>query len=72
MLKFSTVEHVLGRQGKQIKPWVTDEVLDLCDRKRQLRRQKHTSTEALLKYRKVNRVARKKMKAEKGEWIEEQ
>ena len=65
MLKFSTVEHVLGRQGKQIKPWVTDEVLDLCDRKRQLRRQKHTSTEAGLEYKNENREVRKVLKAAK-------
>ena len=27
----STVEEVLGRQRKKIQPWVTNEVLDLCN-----------------------------------------
>ena len=27
----STVEEVLGKQRKKIQPWVTNEVLDLCD-----------------------------------------
>ena len=36
-----------------------------------MKQQKYTSTEAGLKYRKVNREVRK-AKAEKGEWIEEQ
>ena len=29
----STAEKVLGKQRKKIQPWVTNEVLDLCDQK---------------------------------------
>ena len=57
--------------GSLIQSWVRNEVLDLCDQRRQLKRQKYTSTEAGLKYRKVNREIRKKMKAAKEEWTEE-
>ena len=42
----STAEEVAGRQGKQIQLWVTKEVLDLSDQRRQLRQQKYASTEA--------------------------
>ena len=42
----STAKGVLRRQKKRIQPWVTNEVLDLCDQKRQLKQQKHTGTEA--------------------------
>ena len=59
----------LGRQRKKIQPWITNETLDLCDQRRQL---KYTGTEAGLEYRKVNREVRKKMKAAKEEWIQEQ
>ena len=59
-------------QRKGIQPWVTNEVLDLRNEKRQLKPQKYTSTEAGLEYRKVNREVRKKMKAAKEEWTEEQ
>ena len=36
----STAGEVLRRQRKKIQPWVTNEVLDLCDQRRQLKRQK--------------------------------
>ena len=63
----STAEEVLGRQRKNIQPRVTNEVLDLCDPRRQLKQQKCTrSTEAGLEYRNVNRKVRK-MKAAKEE-----
>ena len=39
----------------------------LCYQRRQLKKQKYTSTEAGLEYRKVNREAKKTMKAEKEE-----
>ena len=70
--QLSTAEEVLGKRRKKIQPWVTNEVLDLCDQRRQLKQQKYKSTEAGLEYRKVNREVRKKMKAAKKGWIEEQ
>ena len=57
---------------KKIQLWVTNKVLDLCDQRLQLKQKKHTSTEAGLEYRKVNREVRKKKNAAKEEWIEEQ
>ena len=48
---------------KKIKPWVTNQVLDLCDKRRQLRQQKYTRSEAGLEYRVVNTEVRKMMKA---------
>ena len=50
----------------------TDEVQDQSDQRRQLKQQKYTCTEAGLEYRKANREVRKKVKAAKEEWIEEQ
>ena len=61
-----TAEEVLGRRRKKIQLWVTQEVLDLCDQRWQLKQQKHTGTEAGLKYRKVNGEVRKKMEGSKG------
>ena len=51
---------------------VSNEVLDPCNLRLLLKQQKYTSTEAGLEYGKVNREVRKKMKAAKEEWIEEQ
>ena len=41
----STAEEVLWRRRKEIQPWVTNKVLDMCE-------QKYQSTEAQLEYRK--------------------
>ena len=60
------------RQRKKIQPWVTNEVLDLCEQKWQLKQQRHTRTEAGLRHRKVNKEVRNKMKTAKEEWTEEQ
>ena len=52
---------------------VSNEVLDPCNLRLLLKKQKYTSTEAgLHEYRKMNREVRKKMKAAKEEWIQEQ
>ena len=36
-------EEVLGRQRKKRQPWVTNEILDLCDKRRDLKKTKHSS-----------------------------
>ena len=66
-VRLSTVEEVLWRQmrrfnfGSQARFWIC------ATEKRQLKRQKYTSTEARLEYRKVNREVERKMKAAKEE-----
>ena len=40
-----TAEKVLGRQRKKIQPCVTNEVLDLCDKRRHLKQQNYTNNE---------------------------
>ena len=54
----STAEEILRRQWKKIQPLVTNETLDLCDQRWQLKQQQYTSTEIGLEYRKVNREVR--------------
>ena len=68
----TTADEVLGRKWKKIQPWVTKEVLDLCDRRHELRGQKHTSEEAKVQYLQANREVRTKMKEAKELWIKEQ
>ena len=51
---------------------ITNEILDLCDQRRQMKQQMYESTEAGLEYRKVNREVRKKMKVARKEWTEKQ
>ena len=68
----SSADEILGKRRRKIKPWVTDTVLDLCDKRRELRSQKHSSDEARAQYQQAHRAVRKKMAAAKEEWIEEQ
>ena len=62
-----TVEEVLERWWMKVQLWATNQVLDLCDQRRQLKQQKYTSTESGLEYRKASREIRKKMTAAKEE-----
>ena len=67
----SAAEEVFGRQRKKVQPWFTNDVLDLCHQRNQLKQHKYTGNEAGLEHRKVNREVRKKTKAAKEDWIEE-
>lgn len=67
----TTAEKVLGRRRKKIQPWVTDEVLDLCDKRQERQGKKHSSEEVRVQYQKAHREVRRKMKAAKEAWIKE-
>ena len=62
----STAEEVLMGQRKKIQPWVTNEVLELCNQRRQLKQQKCTSTQAGLQYRKNEQRSQEEDEANKG------
>ena len=68
----STAEKVRRKEKKKIQPWATNEVLNMCDQRRKLKQLRYTSTEVGQGYRKLNREIRKKMKAAKEQWTEEQ
>ena len=53
------------------KPWVTAEILDLCDKRRELRK-KRFETEGSEKYKEVNNNIEIRMKKVKENWIGEQ
>ena len=57
----TTAEEVLGKQRKKIQPWVTNEVLDLCDKRRELRGAKHTNDEARRQYQQEHREVSQNM-----------
>ena len=67
-----TAEEVLGRARKKNHPWVSDDILELCDKRRALKGAKHTSEEAAAEYRQANRAVRKKMTEAKETWISKQ
>ena len=48
-----TTSEILGKHRQKIKPWVTAEILDLCDKRRELRK-KRFEPEGSEKYKEVN------------------
>ena len=53
------------------KPWITAEILDLCDKRRELRKNRF-EPEGSDKYKEVNNNIERCMKKAKENWIEEQ
>ena len=76
-----TASELLGIHRLNKKPWVTAEILDLCDRRKELRkkrfepeelRKKRFEPEGSEKYREVNNNIKRCMKKTKENWIREQ
>ena len=66
-----TEVELLDKQRRKRKPWVTPEILDLCDQRRDLKK-KRDEPEGVEDYREIKRKIRIKMKMAKATWIEDQ
>ena len=66
-----TASEILGKLPQKKKPWVTAEILDLCDKRRELRK-KLFEPEDSEKYKEVNNNIKRCMKKAKENWIGEQ
>ena len=68
-----TASEILGkhRQKKKQQPWVTAEILDLCDKRREMRK-KRSEPEGSEKYKEVKNNIKRCMKKAKENWIGEQ
>ena len=64
-----TAAELLGKQRRKRKPWVTPQVLDLCDQRRDLKK-KGGEPEGAKDYREVKRKIRTEMKMAKETWIQ--
>lgn len=67
-----TATEVLGKERKKNNPWVTDDILDLCDLRRTLKKTKKDNPETANQHTIVNKDIRKKMREAKDKWITEQ
>ena len=54
-----TTNNILGKHRPAKKPWVTDNILTLCDKRRELKQKKNT-TEGTKLYREANQQVKKK------------
>ena len=66
-----TASKILGEHRQKKKPWVIAEILDLCDRRRELRK-KRFEPEGSEKYREVNNSIKRCMKKVTVNWMGEQ
>ena len=69
-----TANEILGKHRPVKKPWVTAEILDLCDKWRELKKKKKKKNDAegTTEYRTVNRQIKNGMKKANEDWIGEQ
>ena len=66
-----TASEILGKHRQKKNPWVTAEILDLCDKRIDLRKIRF-EPEGSKKYKKVNNDVKRCMKKAKENWIGEQ
>ena len=66
-----TANEILGKHRRTKKPWVTSDILDLCDKRRELKKRKG-DTDGRERYKKVNTEIRNILKKAKEKWIEKQ
>ena len=64
-----TAAELLGKQRRKRKPWVTPEIFDLCDQRRDLKK-KRGEPEGAKVYREIKRKMRTEMKMTKEIWIQ--
>ena len=58
------VSEILGKERRRKKPWVIKDVLDLCDKRRDLKK-KRNEAEGAKEYREANRRVQKAVKKAK-------
>ena len=66
-----TAAELLGKQRRKRKPWVTPEILGLCDQRRDLKKKRGEPEEAK-DYKEIKRKIRTEMKMAKATWIQGQ
>ena len=66
-----TASEILGKHRQKKKLWITAEILDLCDRRKELRK-KRFEPEGSEKYKEVTNNIKRCMKKAEENWIGEQ
>ena len=66
-----TASEIFGKHCQKKQPWVTAEILDLCNKRRELRK-KIFELEGSEKYKEVNNNIKRCRKKAKENWIGEQ
>ena len=64
-----TAEEVLGRARGKKNQWMTDEVFQLCDKRREQKKKRFQNSDEGEAYRKSNKAVKKAVKEAKEKWI---
>ena len=67
-----TAREVLSKERKKIQPWITNDILDLCNIRRNMKKTKNSTPETAQQYRTVNHTIRTEIIKTKEKWISEQ
>ncbi|XP_068203759.1 craniofacial development protein 2-like [Palaemon carinicauda] len=70
-IMIESANETLGNVRRKTQRWVTDEIMDMCDKRRELKKNKTTPTGAT-EYREINRKIGKSMNQAKEDWIGKQ
>ena len=68
----SSASEIIGKYRSKKQPWITDDILDLCDKRRTLKPKRKLNAESEHKYREINSKIRKMMLKAKEDWIQTQ
>ena len=67
-----TADRKLGKRRRIKKPWITKEVLNECDKRRELKSKRNLGEEHMAQYRDANRKTHQALAKARNEWIERQ
>ena len=64
-----TAQEVLGQRRAKKQQWISNETVEMCDKRRKAKQRKENSEEEMEEYKKINREVRKALLNDKEEWI---
>ena len=67
-----TADKVIGKYRKTKQPWITHDILDLCDDRRRIKEATKSNPEMKENYKQINIIIRKLMNNTKENWIQSQ
>ena len=65
-------QEVLGKQRNKKQPWISNEALDLCDKRREKKGKRKNGSAEAKEYSNTNKEVRTKLREDKETWINQQ
>ncbi|XP_037776987.1 uncharacterized protein LOC119573958 [Penaeus monodon] len=71
-ITFNTANEILGKAKPIKRPWITPEILQKCEERREVKKNRFTNNESLGQYRKANKEVKRAIIKTKDNWVEKQ